>query len=54
MNYLNQSWETIHSIPVTEREWLIERFVEQKKKEEEEYKKQAAKMRTPRLRIPHR
>jgi len=33
--HLGQDWQTIQKMPIYERKWLIDRFVEQKKAEEE-------------------
>lgn len=39
MYHLKQGFEQIQQIPVFERKWLIDRFIEQKEKEEKHLKK---------------
>lgn len=39
MYHLKQGFNQIQEIPVCERKWFIDRFVEQKEKEEEHLKK---------------
>lgn len=36
VNYMHMSYWEVRSLPVTERRWLLDRFVEQKKKENDQ------------------
>lgn len=48
VNYLHMSYWEARSLPVGERKWLLERFVEQKKKENEQAESERRKAQTSR------